>query len=336
MQRRSIFILPAVIIFFWIMPLHAQDDSTADSIKQREYPLIPREAINDALSGIKITANDIGFRTDYVEIDSFRLPLINSLTRNPLGMAERTKQFAKDFLNDSVDATDYFMKTAPIILKASGNPDFFLSEMLFFTSNENPITGSTFVSQPDIDYPENISNIDIISLDRVFTQIYDFLYDWTYANQLSDSTRASMKYPAGLNKEEYTFLRDSFPILIRENEMDEFRPLKELDSLQKFEEELSKRAIPICKKIRITSLLRKQPAYICEFERFVVKMRLDNIDYRSLFDSKDWHVEKETLRGKIAVGGWGENQYEGEYLFILDFGGNDRYLMDHNDSMQVI
>jgi hypothetical protein len=82
-------------MLLWSIPLNAQEDSTADSIKQREYPLIPTEAINDALSGIKITADDIGFRIDYVEIDSLRLPLIAKLTEDPRAMADRTKQFAR-------------------------------------------------------------------------------------------------------------------------------------------------------------------------------------------------------------------------------------------------
>ncbi len=333
MQTRSIFILFAALLFLCIMPLYAQEDSTPDSIQPREYPLIPTEAINDALSGIKITASDIGFRTDYVEVDSFRLPLVDSLTKAPLSMADTTKHFAGFFLDDSNTADLFFTKAVTLLLKQPDDIKSILSGAVLSSSmNKQPSN----IAPPDINYADDISEIDKVSLDQIFIDIYEYLYDWTYYTASADSIRKTLAFTAGLTKEDFVFLRDSFPILIREDEKDEFRPLKELDSLQKFEEELSRRAIPICEKLKMPHLFSKHVTYLMNFDHLLESMISENSNYRELFDSKDWQVEKETLRGKIAVGGWGENQYEGEYLFILDFGGNDRYLMDHNDSMQVI
>jgi len=336
LKKRLIILLFWSTLILWTIPLRAQEDTAADSIPKREYPLMPTEAIDDALSGIKMTANDMGFRTDYVEVDAFRLPLIDSLTENPLAMAVKTKYIADFFLSDSNKIDNYFIEAANVIIRPPENIRALLYDLIVDGGLAESPSRSSHITPPNVDYPDDVSEIDIVSLDQIFLQIYEYLYGWGHDNPVIDSLRRSRFFSAGLEREQFMFLRDSFPILILEDEKDEFRPLEELDSLQKFEEELSKSAIPVCEDLKITGLFSKYAIYLVNFTFLLETMLADNAEYYELFDSKDWQVEKETPRGKIAVGGWGENQYEGEYQFILDLGGNDRYLLDHNDSTQII
>jgi hypothetical protein len=42
-------------------------------------------------------------------------------------------------------------------------------------------------------------------------------------------------------------------------------------------------------------------------------------------EQRDFHMEWSTPRGRVAVGGAGANAYRGDYLFVLDLGGDDTY-----------
>ncbi len=46
--------------------------------------------------------------------------------------------------------------------------------------------------------------------------------------------------------------------------------------------------------------------------------------------------EIETKYGKVAIGGYGDDLYKGDYLLIVDFGGNDTYLLKDRDKFKSL
>jgi hypothetical protein len=323
-----------ILLLFLAVPLTAQEDSTKDTIPAREYPLIPMPAIEDALRGIKMTPADLSYRTDYVERDTFRIPLIDSLTQRPLEMASFVDANSKKFLGDSL-ALNAIIDTIRGSIITDRIPSLkFLSDTRVIIRYELP-ENEGHIAPPQIEYPKDISEADAVSLDQVLLTISEYLGNHYIFRNYRHTFPANM-FSSDLSESDLVFLRDSFPILILEDVNDEFRPLPELDSLQKFEEELSIRAIPVCEKLKMEFLGNAHWYQIVHFDSLIIELKTSEAEYSKLFDSRDWQIEKETIGGKIAIGGWGENHYEGKYMFILDFGGDDQYLMDHNDSLQII
>ena len=60
----------------------------------------PVDTINHVLNYIDIDTGDIAFRTDYVDLDSFRLKIIDDLTLHPLQIPDYLKKRG-DFLKDT-------------------------------------------------------------------------------------------------------------------------------------------------------------------------------------------------------------------------------------------
>ena len=306
-------------------PLAAQEDSARVEI---EYPLVPLQAITEALAGIKMTPADISFRTDYVERDSFRIPLIDSLTENPLDIPTLTQITADRFLNEELDLFNYIAIATYYCLskKATANDssmhpshEYFNDCMFAPVSNFNP---------PDINYPENINDIDIVTLDPLVNQTLEFL-EYIEINRF---------YFIGesVSPTDRVFLQDSFPLLLLEDEENEFRSVEEMDSLQKFAEGLTHRAIAYCERVFLPNAYQTDYQIPHEIGSYINELQINADEIYQHIDSKDWTIEKETKNGRIAIGGWGANTYSGDYYFILDLGGDDSYNLDQHEGSQII
>ncbi|MGB2979927.1 MAG: hypothetical protein WBC77_01620, partial [Candidatus Zixiibacteriota bacterium] len=77
----------------------AWSEESPDSLSQAKASF--EESLTDALRCIKMTPDDLRFRDDYVDVDSFRLELIDKLMRQPL----QTASFNAEVLSDWSDAT---------------------------------------------------------------------------------------------------------------------------------------------------------------------------------------------------------------------------------------
>ncbi len=250
-----------------------------------EIPLVPTEALEQALAGIKLTASDISFRNDYTEIDSFRLPVVDSLMRNPVRLV--------DFADDLADLL--FLKR-----------ELSLGSLSLFEASD-------FLSLPDFDADQQ--------LEGSATRVKEFV----------DSMTSQLTWT------EIAFLRDTFPEMLREDVEDEFRSEEELDSLEKLGEELVKRLVPVALKL-------KQSQYVANLARAAVSFYnrsvhlVDSISamMQDPLGTAEFEKRIETPSGVIVVGGYGPNRYRGEFVYLIDLGGDDIYELERTDSPQFI
>ncbi len=323
-------ILPIIALIFLLsnMPLNGQD--TTSVVETSEYPLMPYDAIAEALMGIKMTPEDMTFRIDYIESDHFRLPIIDSLTLNPLRMADTLEHIQSGLTSSRATIDSIVFEIIANILTDYGSRNDLIKAIEIDLGPSVTIAPYNYIS-----YPDSIPDEDRISLDQIITIADDY---FRFTANISTRKRAnqSVRMWDELNDEELAFLRDTFAILILENVEDEFRPVEELDSLQKWEEGLSKRAIPILSKLHTFFMYLPYQSLLVTFEDFKNDLLALEPELDSLFEKHDWQIEHRFPAGKFAIGGWGPNEYNGKYLFIIDFGGDDIYRMNHVDDNQVI
>ena len=321
----KIFVTSFIILAFMPLPAFSQDEDTAVIV---EYPLVPVEAIQEALMGIKMTPGDLSFRTDYVELDPFRLAVIDSLTLHPLWMPEFMEDCADFFLDSTIVINAIIPYLAARINYVSYIHDAGPGD---YESRYHGLVYETHIKVPDIKYPDNISHGDTISIDLIVNRCFEFLEPFF----LDGLSKRSEIY-RDLVETDYRFLRDSFPLLILEDVEDEFKPIEILDSLQKYEEELSKRAIPICEKLNLNLIYGAHENALVSLDELILELDALIPGIKEDMDKQDWLIEDNSPAGKIAIGGWGNNQYEGQYFFILDLGGDDIYQLNKTDAAQII
>lgn len=268
--------------------------------------LLPQNALRQALRGIKMTPADLVFRTDYVELDSFRMEIIDSLTRYPLGLPAYTSHIAGKFFTDK-------LKLCPVMIVPSKQYD-----------QPEP----AHIAPPPIDYPDDMKPEDIVLMDQLVTETFEFI-ELSYYYDTPD-------YFIELEDSQIAFIRDTFPELILEDVEDEFRPVEELDSLQKLGEEYLHRALQVCRNIRMEDIMLYHAMDILAFERYLTMTADLQTELDHNLDLRNWQIEKNTPYGKFAFGGFGDNFYEGEYAYICDLGGDDQYSLAQVSGSQIL
>gem|GEM_PF-6380388 len=304
-SKLSIFIL-LVVSCFVTLPASAQTE-VIDSV---EFPLVPEDALTEALMGIKLLPSDLAFRTDYVELDSFRLPIVDSLTLRPLDMI---------YFSNDVSAR---------LFQQGGNSAAWL---IGFESREFPSAGAKIRDF----LPSDKSGPYHLSLSVESDCLTNFEGD-ELTNHVNLSYRINRGLKAevdslfaALSRSELAFILDTFPELLLEDVEDEFRSVEELDSIQQLEEGFSKRFVPIAVKlVSDHSKWEELKLRALEFNRTMSDSALlmaHRILQACESDSTGFQIEIPTSEGKIAIGGAGRNLYTGRHICILDVGGDDRY-----------
>jgi hypothetical protein len=283
----------------------AQD--TADSLYERQ-------ALEQAMGLLNLNINDITFRNDYTEIDSFRLRSVSDLMHHPYGMI----QFAEE-LRDSC---------------AGRNPEPVLQ--LAFTSlgkiNQNQ-RGRTILSPADetiaTDYHTYYNSAD---LNRLLAMAYDYLYHYLPA--------AKDSLLAGLSEDEISFLLNEFKITMLEDTADEFRSIEELDSLGNIEEKYLEEFTEFGHKINKDYLIYggMQAASVMYREINSVQKLIESGEFTIDEILSDTVIRPRSTglarylghQEGWAVGSTEDDIYQGDYYFIIDFGGDDRYELSYD------
>lgn len=318
-MRNLLLILSALV---FISSYASAQVETFDSIN---YPVIPEAALTDALNCIKLTPSDIAFRTDNVEPDTFRLPIIDSITLAPLRMIS----FGNDLSRLLFERTDGLLP----ILSNFEAIDFGSLSSEIRTSKSGFSGGDESVSfgSGKIDIPAPLDKTIGDRLVKLLNEV----------NTTASGIKAACdSLFSGLEDTELAFIRDTFPALMLEDTEDEFREVDELDSIQKYEEGLLKRFIPIAEElVGSTEKWRRSRAVGCEAYQSLgrlaeaVKGLIREI---VIVDTLEFQIEVETAHGLIAIGGVGTNHYTGKYVFVFDIAGDDRYHMEAVDCPQFI
>jgi hypothetical protein len=286
-----------------------------------------KEGLSDALRCIKMTPQDLTFRDDYVDLDSFRLELIDKIMRNPLSIVtfNSNLRFAWE-------------KASPRERRFS--LPFNWSEFLKTRGKEFSF-GKIKPSDPNINsegdklireygksvnrLPEPLRN-DIVSL----------------LKEIVACNLNTQKAFVNLTVEEKNCVRDSFPVILLEDINDEFKTPEELDAQSNYEEKLSKKMIPYLSKIDVGGIFNggKELASgvgnclpgLIEFVKTKPQIKPLIKDKRD--KENDLIFRLETSIGEIIIGGYGSSRYEGSPAIIIDLGGNDEYCLSANPSSE--
>jgi len=309
--------IPGIFLCSGAFQAHAED-STATTV---ESVLVE---IESALAYIKLSSSDLALRTDYVDLDSFRLEIVNQVMLKPTDMAAVLDSAAKRvFVLGNNGNPGSFPGCLEIVDRALGrrSQDFADSTYLMPHSEEKA------VSEALAAIPRAGSKLDewlrtFPAGGRLFFSIYA-----EYAQ--SDETYAGLI--ADRNPEDIRFLIDTLPQLLIEDPEMEFYPPAKIDSLQKVAERIAARFTGLSGKInwrdRIDYLRKSGRKQIFLLNRLIEDSRAFDANLPGLqqFDAK---VEWETGQGKVAFGSTGNDHYAGKYFFIFDPAGNDIYELD--------
>ena len=269
--------------------------------------------LSDLTDYLDLTPNDISFRSDYTEPDSFRLKVVADLMNRPIKMIDYADQLRGSH--------------------AKGQPEI-LAEILF-----NDLRG---------EYQDNRADSYHATGEELVVK-YNLAFDNLTLNQLLNraasyidviipkSTEMSL---ALLKPTERTFLLNEFKSLVTLDTADEFRTPEESDSLEKVSEKIAEKFVGFGGKIDKDPILRSGLDCLRDLLVDINQLR-DSIATGAISPDKllaGSPVATKLDQAKILlgkqpgwkVGGTGSDYYSGDLSFVLDFGGDDLYDLTYN------
>jgi hypothetical protein len=286
-----------------------------------------QNTLDDALRCIKMTKSDLGFRNDYVDVDSFRLKIIDSFMHQPLDLlffnSSISQNTNKAFLTSELD----LIPSLSLYLQANSIND--LSSNMAIKAFEIDTLNNEFMK-----HYSRVSKSLPPALKNSISYLFEGLYQ---ADSLSKEAFVD------LTPEEKDFIKNNFPVIILEDVTDEFKTPEELDQQSKYEEELTKKMIPYLAKIKRekiyeagTALSSATKASLSILKDYLkTKPTIESIakDKKDLENDIIFRIN--TYLGEIVIGGFGSTRYEGSPAVIIDLGGDDDYFLSKakEDSM---
>lgn len=257
--------------------------------------------------------DDIGYRSDYTEPDSFRLQIVSDLMTQPLGMIK--------YVND--------LKNSHI----KGQPEIIASYLFQDLAKENQtIRQKAYLA-------------DVSEIQRTYNLYYA---DMTF-NQLL--TRAAVyldvvfprsidKSLAFLSKKQSAFLINEFKELLVSRVEDEFLSVEAIDSLDKIEESYCEKFVTFGYKIDkdpiINAGVNCLTELLLEIKNIKQLLKSKTVSSAKIIEGVGYipdNSDPEFYLGKQSgwiIGGAGNDYYTGDYKFIFDFGGDDVYDLSYD------
>jgi hypothetical protein len=278
-----------------------------------------QNALDDALRCIKMTRNDLRFRNDYVDVDFFRLKLVDSFMHNPLDILlfnnSVSQNINKAFLSSGLD----LIPSLSAYLKADSIND--LSSNVAMKEFEIDTLNNKFMKH----YSKASKNLPF-ALKSSLCYLFEGLY-------LADSL--SKEAFVDLTLEEENFVKHNFPVILLEDASDEFKTPEELHQQSKYEEELVKKMIPSLAKIKRekiyeagAKLSSATKASLSILKGYLqTKPRIESIVKDRKVLANDVIFRINTYLGEIVIGGFGSSRYKGSPAVIIDLGGDDDYFL---------
>lgn len=257
--------------------------------------------------------DDISYRADYTEADSFRLAIITELMKNPLGMI--------DYATSLKDARVPFQ---PEILAGVLHSDLRLASRALRQGPYQP-------TQDELQRHYNLYYTNM-SLNQLLTRAA------IYLNTIfPKSTDLSLEALSNRQKE---FLRSEFKELLVNRVEEESMSPSEIDSMENAEEQYIETFVEFGHQIDPDPIvaagidcLREMVSGVRALQSELAESGITIEDMATsvghLPDNTDW----EKYLGKQsgwAIGGGGNDYYRGDYRFILDLGGDDIYDLDYD------
>lgn len=301
-MKESIILLAFCLAFSFVS---AQE--TADSVYERQ-------AVEQLTALLNLKMSDLHLRDDYSKKDSFRLETVADLMNQPYRMIEFTEKFRDKCRGSQPD---------PILRFAFDNlrkeTQTGILRQYRFPEDENMYAGINLF-------------YNSMELNRPLMKVQSFLYD-RFPKAL-DSTLA------GISADERKFILNEFKQTILEDTADVNKPVDVLDSIQKAEEEYTKRFVEMAGRIKkdfiVLAGIDAAGVFYGEAERMKEELDAGNLIPKQILadtavlPARTGIAEYLGRHEKWAIGGTGDDVYRGEYHFILDFGGNDIYELSYD------
>lgn len=268
----------------------------------------PIDTIKQTLNYIAIDTADVGFRTDWVDLDSFRLALINDLMYRPLKIPSQLKSDGDLMMDSSKTLPD---KLALLKSRLGIQPD---------NSDTVPVNWSEKVRSHFDTFIKTRRGCDSLS------------------NYIAETLRMLAVTPSRtslqrLSTTEQYFLSDTFLIFLSEEEKDADRSLEGLDSIQKMHELSAIRFRDLSANLRLPMFVQASDPTVTAYQQLAnwiwrnpdILTKLEKCDLISQFKNL------KTLLGTVTIGGPGNDHYEGFYNLIIDLGGDDEYYLSRSE-----
>lgn len=268
---------------------------------------LPLDTINQTLNCIGIDTSDVGFRTDWVDLDSFRLPVVDRFTVRPLGLPAFVKERADSLLAPELTISEQYRG----LRKLLGGDD---------ATNPGNLTWSASVGNYFADFQARRRGCDSLGY------------------YVEATLRAMAGYRQDLsrwNSEEQRMLVDTFKLFLREEEKDVERPLEELDSLQKLQEAVALRFKALSERVNPRPLAWYGGEVVAAYQALAdwLERTPDLAERLRRCDLLTQYRDVKTPLGRVAVRGSDNDRYEGFYDLIIDLGGDDEYYLSRSEDM---
>ena len=301
-MKPSLFLLLILMLTSGLCPGQNKPDSVYE-----------REGLNHLMGLLNLQLTDIAFRDDYTRIDSFRLQAVSDLMSHPYGMIGYTETF-RDRCRDG-DLKSITTLAFEALKKTNQG-----SRQTSAIGTEQARLQNTFYNS--------------MELNQFLGRAYDYLY-----HNFPDARAAMLEK---LSSEEVDFLLHEFREILLEDTADENKTAEMIDSISQVEEEYVKRFAEFGYKIRKDYAVYSGIEAALTFYDLAVEFKdriargqfdpagvlADTIFLPNITGARDYLGRQEGW----AVGGPGNDHYAGDYRFIIDFGGDDRYDLA-NDSL---
>jgi len=274
----------------------------------------PEKAGLDKLTEyLNLKTSDISFRSDYTEPDSFRLQIVSSLMKQPLGMID----YIKNLKNSHID----------------GQPEILSSYLFKDLAQENQtVRGKA--------YQADISEIK---------RTYNLYYTNEAFNQLLTKAalyldviipKSKEKALAFLTTRQRRFLMNEFKELVVLRKEDEDLSVTAIDSLEKVEDSYCDSFVTFGYKIDKDPLLdagvKCLRDLLLEINNIRELLQSKSISAKKIIEGTGYlpaNTDLESYLGMQSgwkIGGPGNDYYQGDYKFIFDFGGDDVYDLSYD------
>ncbi len=304
-----------------------------------------------ALKCMKMTKEDLSLRNDYVEIDSFRLSIIDSLMKDNMKMISTAEDLGQIFqdsftinkivyqsvlLLDQKVEEDYNLLTAQLPYK---DPLYSL-----FGVGQS-CGGITFLV--DLPFrmlfrhrkpPLSLEIKECIAYIYVWAEIEDSLVKSALNIERFKNENFHKDYLSKFYSSVDAIKAKVLPIIL-EDVNDEFKSAEELDFSQKSDEELTKELIPLASAIDYQKLYIAVPYITVWAESLATLAKNPNsIKLPKKSKKNDIIWSQKTPMGEFFIGGKGSSHYTGSPALIIDLGGDDIYELSYDStiSTQVI
>jgi hypothetical protein len=321
MKKTILFVL---IVLLWGASVpHSFSQEISD-----DFPALSsesKEGLADALKCIKMTPQDLTFRDDYVDLDSFRLELIDKIMQHPLDIVTFNSNLRSDWGKASPQERRFSLP-----YKWS---EFLKTRGKVFSFDEIKPADQNIDSEGDRLVREYGKSIN--KLPEPLRNVIPSLLKGIEASNFN-----TQKSFSDLTVEERNCLRDSFSVILLDDINDEFRTPEELDAQSDYEEKLIKKMIHYLSKIDIGEIIeggKELASGVGNCLPGLLEFIKPKTQIRPLVKEKrdkenDLILRLQTFIGEIIIGGYGSSKYVGSPAIIIDLGGDDEYYLSANPS----